>query len=267
MDINMTKISINRLIFCIFVLLLGGCAAGMSAYDTSTCVQRGGKVQFKCTFYYSDGTCQTYNNICVGAVTHEQYEKQQQQQQNQVDSLTSIAPAAKKSVEEQARNKLETWKGILRRHGNKRTLMFTAHRFPELTWLSSRWCLKGGNSILLDIFYHVQKIYYHGKKKLGISIRYWDPDVYGKRYTYVHVHGIYYDLWDGSTHITFLRDEAGRRLEKRSNNEIALVYKFKGVAPKNKTDDEAIATYAKLRASEVGPANHIKNPDVYIKCM
>lgn len=106
------------------VLLLGGCATSMSAWDTGSCAQRGGIVEKKCTFWYSNGLCQTYNDICVGGITHAEYEKQQQQSANKWAT---------------AKNAEDRWINIEIEQA-KLDEQDSSPKYPELAWLNGIWC-------------------------------------------------------------------------------------------------------------------------------
>ena len=255
------KSMIKRLSVYSILLLLAGCAGTRAAWDIYSCSQRGGEVVNKCTYWnpHDIYNCRGYENICVGGMTHEQFEELN----NPV-----YVPLPELSDEEKARKKMQYWDKRLDKYATKEELTRDADKYPKISWLSSRWCLKGSNSNKPVNFYNVTQT---GIGSLNID--YNDIDVDFKQFTHVKITGNYYDLWDGSGYSQDLRDEHGRRLVKYSDEEFSLVYKFKRAYGEkyyskisNRWSDAGIEKYTKGRALEIGPEQHIKNPEVYVKC-
>ncbi len=69
------KSTIKHLSVYSLLLLLAGCAGARAAWDINSCSERGGEVVYKCTFLDPNYNCMTYDNVCVGSMTHEQFEE------------------------------------------------------------------------------------------------------------------------------------------------------------------------------------------------
>jgi len=242
------------------LVLLGGCGTTTSVYDTSTCTERGGKLAYMCIGWNSNGSCHTNQQVCSGGMTHDAYEKQQQRTSRDI----SPTPLPVLSEEEKAAQKLERWEKRLDLYATEKRPTRNAHKYPKLSWISSRWCLKGSGSKIPASYYNVEQTGIGG----SLKIHYRDIDVKAKLYTHVEINGNYYDLWDGSGYSWNLLDERGRRLEKISDEEFALVYIFKGPRlPKDfGGNKEKMKKFAIREGQQVGPEKHIKNPQVFVKC-
>ena len=99
-----------------------------------------------------------------------------------------------------------------------------------------------------------------------LNLAYGDPRGTDKYYHHVHVSGRYFDLWDGFAFGKYLKDQGGRRLEKRSDDEFALVYLFDEKPERDRYDKQVLIDYATRRAAEVKPRDHIESPEVFVKC-
>lgn len=263
--------TIKHLSFFSLLLLLGGCAGVMSAHDTSSCSLRGGKVQFKCTVWERDGiTCRLHENICVGAMTHDEYKEQQQQELDEYKRQQGLRGPGKPAPPPPKLSKgenLKLWTEELDSNATQKKLTRYSHKYPKLSWLSSRWCLKGSGSKTPAIYFNIGQTY-----EESLKIQFSDIDFPRKRfvstqfkYTHVKISGNYYNLW--SKNMIFAGDrvvheEEGRRLKKISDKEFALVYIFKGLRVPKPPNEAFMAR----EGQKVGPEQHIKNPKVYVKC-
>lgn len=277
----MMKLSCNSWIKLLRVysllLLLSGCAALGAAYDLSSCSERGGKIVYQCTSLdpYDPYNCKRSESVCMGSMTHAQFEKLNAPEVYvPPPDLSEDEKARKKAREdEQAREDILRWQKRLNEMATRKLLTRNADKYPKLSWLSSKWCLKGSDSKIPVNYYKVRKT------GIGsLSIDYHDIDVEFKSFTHVEIIGKYYDLWDGGGYSEDLQDEQGRRLEKHSDREFSLVYRFKdrsfgyagdylgGGAIPGSWSNEKVRKYAKGKALELSPEQYIKNPEVYVKC-
>ncbi len=152
------------------------------------------------------------------------------------------------------------WRKKLDRVASPERLRRDAHYFPSLEWLSARWCRRG-NTDEPALFYNVERT------PTGfLNLIYGDRNGIGKRYNHVHIDGSYFDLWDEFDFGEYLKGEGGRRLEKKSDNEFALVYIFDEKPQRDRYDKQVFLDFTARRAREIGPGDHLKNPRVYVKC-
>jgi hypothetical protein len=246
----------NRIKYVVFCSLffLGGCSTYMSAWDTRSCSERGGEVVNKCIMWHPGTTnCQRRDTVCVGGMSYDAYQKQKQQK----SSGLSAAPPPKLSEEEKAAKKLEGWKKRLDLYATEKWLTNKAHKYPKLSWLSSRWCLKGSDSKIPANYYDVDQ---NGIG--GLEIHYADIDVPIKHYTHVHITGNYFDLSDRSRRVKSIgfTGESDRRLEKISDKEFTLLYKLKGWQ-----NQPGSGNWTKEQKIEFA-ASQGQKPEVFVKC-
>ncbi len=160
-----------------------------------------------------------------------------------------------------AANKPATpWQQTLERIANADQLRQNAHYFPRLAWLSARWCSRDDRNVPV-LFYNVDRT------PTGfLNLHYGDRQGSGKRYNHVHIEGSYFDLWDEYDFSDYLKGEGGRRLEKRSDDEFALVYVFAEKPRRDRYDRQVFLDFTARRAREVGADDHLLAPRVFIKC-
>lgn len=152
------------------------------------------------------------------------------------------------------------WQKKLDRIASNEQLRQDAHYFPSLEWLSARWCRRG-DTAEPALFYNIERT------PTGfLNLIYGDRNGTGKRYNHVHIEGSFFDLWDEFGFGEYLKGEGGRRLEKKSDTEFALVYIFDEKPRTDRYDRQVFLDYTARRARETGRGDHLENPRVYVKC-
>lgn len=197
----------------------------------------------------------------AGSVVEKSGEVEAAAGQTSSTAASSPEPASRTAAKKTTRKKQRRWLKTLDEFAGQQQLQLNAKKFPQIAWLSARWCLQGDNSGIPALFYKV------GQTPTGfLDLSYADPDGSDKHYQHVFVTGSYYDLWDGFGFGEYLKDQGGRRLEKISEHKFALVYIFDEKPQRDRYDQQVLIDYASHRASEIGAADHIGQPKIYSRC-
>lgn len=158
---------------------------------------------------------------------------------------------------------MKAGKKRLRRLTGKNSLTRNADKFPKFTWLAATWCLKGSDSKIPVNFYRVGQ---NGLKRLEITyVDYVDP-YHALFFGHAEIIGNYFDLFLTTWSHGGKRKEGGRRLEKISDEEFALVYRYDEYHKLSRSRPDDGRKYLRAEALKIRPDKHFKNPEVYVKC-
>jgi hypothetical protein len=157
--------------------------------------------------------------------------------------------------------------GLVSSNGIERKLTEQADKLSQLSWLSSKWCLKGNGSKNPANFYRVElkrnllRIRYIGEENA-------DKITISERLYHVEVNGNYFDLWGFPFYQERGHKVEAQRLEKYSDTELALIYKFKNqrIPGSEYWGEHQRKIFAVAEARKIRPEKYIKNPQVFVKC-
>lgn len=235
-------------IFSGSILFGFGCrSSGLSYASKSTCSDRGGRVESVCIIQDpNDFTrCDLYQDACVGAtISLAAWERQA--------TLERDGP-----IPPSEREILDWWISDLKKL-NQKQIRKDAEGYPEISWLAGTWCKEGGDGIP-DHYYIVRNSDPPGSRYIHYTYLLDNTHILGKDFDNLEVNGNYYDIW-GWNHV--IDKYHVFRIEKLSDTEYAVVYKYERAYPYNRYKNKTLAEILQ----DFDPEKHVQNPEVFTRC-